>query len=548
MRLSSRRFAILVVAVLAACVLLWLARPIERERVALLPGGSSAFEDATTEVGSEVEEPLESRREAVALPTATEEARAVPTTKVGVGHVRVLVRAKEDGAPQARTEVVVTSNSRPSVGEGSRGANGRSKRTNDQGRAEFEVVPGEALDVQVIDERAQILGRKLDAPADGKSVELVFELLTREDVRLYGQLVEEESGAPLAGRVLVMSVGPGRIVETDSAGRFELTARSWEKARATAEAECRAPARFTIATGYEDPLRPLFVRLSRAAVLEAFVRDRTGALIDGADVHVATVSQPQPRPTARMITLPTDAASSHWIAETDSNGCAILDELLPGIPLRISVSADGWPSRSEPEPFVLQAGEQRRVDLVLGRGATLSGVLEETSGRPIPRCEVWCEPALDRRPRVFDEGMRPSSRTWTDAEGSFRFEMLPTGLYWIGPASHSRSNKLADDYLPLAQVVEVIDEGAELEIVVRVDRGVTIEGHVLDRDGLAAGKCAVHRGTNRGLGFRDRGDRRAGRVHDRADARRCLAITGHHHHGDEREEDRNHQGNRRREG
>jgi hypothetical protein len=501
MRLSSRRLAILVVAVLAVSGLLWLARPIERERVVVVPGGSAVTEDMASGAISVAEEPMESAREPVASSTVAETALAVADTEPDVGHVRVLVRAKEDGAPQAHAQVKAFSTYRVTFGGGSRAANNRSKVTDEEGRAELEVAPGVALKVQVIGSRMQFLERELDAPAAGESVELVFELRTREDIRLFGQLVDDESGAPLVGRVWCSTLdSTRRDVQTDDAGRFELTAGSWVPVSAKGMAEGFAPAQFTLSRGYEDPLRPMLVRLSRAAVLEAFGRDRTGAFVDGARVEVATPSQPRPRLPASMIALPTEPAS-HWTSKTDRNGRAILDDLLPRTPLRVSVSADGWASRSEPEPIVLEPGEHRCIDLVLGRGATISGVLEEASGSPIPRCEVWCEPASDPRPRVFDEGMHFSSRTWTDAGGRFRFEMLPAGLYWIGPAPHSRSNKLAGNYLPLAQVVEVVDEWADLEIVVRVDRGVTIEGQVLDPDGLAARECAVFAERIDGRGY-----------------------------------------------
>ncbi len=468
MKLSVRALASVMAVLLAAAVLLWLAWPAEEHVAAALPSRSATADATMVEPSWQAEEATDSVREAVPIETISGVERSRQGMEMPVGYLRVLVRAEEDGTPQAGTQIVVSPKERRPRGKGEPRTSGRSKLTDAEGRAELAVVPGEALLVQVSG-RAQMVLRELEALEAGESVDLVVELRTREDIHLFGRIQDDESGAPLVGRVRASGVGlANRFIETDSSGGFELTAGSWERASGTAEADGYAPTEFAISSGYEDPLRPLIVRLSRAAVLEAFVRDRTGALVPGAWVELSTITRPLPR-SARMLSLPTDA-SSHWTAKTDPSGRAILDDLLPLVPLRLSVTGDGWPSRAEPEPIVLAPGEHRRVDLVLGRGATITGVLEDASGSPIPRYQVWCDAALANRPPVFEIGESPAWKTRTDSDGRFRFESIPAGTWWVGPAPHSRSNKLADDYLPVAQVVEVVNDWAEIEILVRVDR------------------------------------------------------------------------------
>jgi hypothetical protein len=90
---------------------------------------------------------------------------------------------------------------------------------------------------------------------------------------------------------------------------------------------------------------------------------------------------------------------------------------------------------------------------------------------------------------MFQPYSTPAQKAYTDAQGRFRFEAVPAGSWWIGPAPSERGS--SDDIPPIAQVVTVTDELAEIEIVVRVERARFLKGRVLDPAGRLAQDCSV---------------------------------------------------------
>ncbi len=504
---SQARSLLLVLAVLiAAGCLAWLGWP-GRESVAATPplAEERAVNDART--GPSSENPIdaflervdlsESSREAASSSPLSDSAAQAEETGAKVAHLRVLVRDEVDDTPRSGVRVAAFAKD----GRGARHVNGphgqvgEAPVTGADGRVELEVEPRRGLRVWLRDERSsrsteRELGR-LDA---GESIELVVELGSNvEDLRLFGQLVDTDTGLPLAGFVRIVRQWPVQplepLVSTDSAGRFELSAGSLEQVSAVAHAEGHARAVFSVTDGHSDATRPQIVRLDRSASLEAVVRDRMGVPIGGARVELGADSSHLERSSSAPLEslYPFDATRS---GETDADGRTTLAALVPRLPLRLSTSASGWPKREEPEPLVFEPGERRSIEIVLGSGANLAGALLDEKGAPIPDRAMWLVAPEGPRPGMFECTATPAQQERTDAAGRFRFEAVPAGTWWIGPAALDPWQ--ADDIPPLATVVEVTNEATDIEIVVRVARGLFLRGTVLDPSGVSAAQCAVH--------------------------------------------------------
>ncbi len=495
MKLSPRTAWLAFAALIAAGFLVWLGWPEKQNLGAAEPIGRHE-ENAQPAMPSEAaieslaadEELAASPREAVpATPATTRETAQKQEPASKVAHLHVLARSQDDGNPLADMRVWASSSERVMARsvESSHGELGDAPKTDADGRADLEVDPETALIIFVSeDQGSRDTKRELEPLAVGESVELVFEFATREDIRLYGRLVDAESGSPLLGDVTIENGETElRWVETDSAGQFQLSGGSWERVFASARARGYARTMFAVTKEYDSPVDPLIVELFRAATLEAIVRDRAGVPIPGAQVTLSTESYRLQQSSSSMLDFYFDKNPS-WRGKTDSDGRATIPDLLPRAPLRVSAQAKGYPRRDEAEPIELEPGELRRIELVLGAGATITGSLVDERGTPIGNRAMWRMVAEMPEPGMFEDYAKPAQKAKTDVEGRFRFEAVPMGTWWIGPAPNTQGPP--DDVPPAAQVVVVIDELSEMEIVVRVQRGLFLSGRVFDPSGLPA--------------------------------------------------------------
>jgi hypothetical protein len=92
---------------------------------------------------------------------------------------------------------------------------------------------------------------------------------------------------------------------------------------------------------------------------------------------------------------------------------------------------------------------------------------------------MWLMPIRMTTPvhGMFQKGNKPSKSTKTDAQGRFEFLCVPADTWWVGPSPQETAH---DDIPPAAEPLVVSDETAVLEIVVRVARGLCLQGRVLD--------------------------------------------------------------------
>lgn len=148
---------------------------------------------------------------------------------------------------------------------------------------------------------------------------------------------------------------------------------------------------------------------------------------------------------------------------------------------------------SSPQPEVLSRDSG---------GSVLRGRVLDQHEHPVAHYPLWLlrgTVAEEQQPgattcylRSADERNLITS-TETDGEGRFRFEDVPAGRMWLGPAPVRKDSEPANenDAAPLAVVMEVRAGAQEHDCSLKASRGLFIRGVVQKPDGSPAGKRYV---------------------------------------------------------
>lgn len=124
--------------------------------------------------------------------------------------------------------------------------------------------------------------------------------------------------------------------------------------------------------------------------------------------------------------------------------------------------------------------------------ASLRGVLVDQQGQPVPSAELWLlRETAAGRPGVescylqeADASKRVAS-TRTRRDGSFRFERIPFGDYWVSPPFGAPPAE--DGLAPVSSLVHVSKTGADAPVTIRAWRGLLVRGTLQRPDGTPAG-------------------------------------------------------------
>jgi protocatechuate 3,4-dioxygenase beta subunit len=464
-------------AALVGALALWRVLGTEApDGTSAIPARAESFlagEEGTPEVAPA---PEPARVEVAKAPPADGALASEPATNV----LQVLVRAVEDHRPVERARVIagpVGAKSSWRNVDGRRGERGEAPLTGPDGVAELVAAPGERWQLRVQGPHGQHEQLEIDVPHE-EEARIVVELPTAADLRIRGRLVDAETEAPLRGEVKARprghsSVGPA--IPTDAGGYFEMTYGSWSDPYVGATAEGYAEAFFRASAAATRVDEAYVVRLERAATLEVAVTGSTGAALEGARVRLETKSYDLVQDSLHSMSSGSFSTwSVAWKGKSGPDGLATLAGLPPRVPLELTVTGEGA-HRVDAQPVVLEPGERRRLEVQLGAGVTIEGLLLDASGAPIPG-QTIARVAGDR-PGMLARHDEPVERTPTDRNGRFRFTHVPVGAWRVGPAVGSR------DVPPLAKVVHVETTSGTVEVVIEVERGLTIAGTLLDPAG-----------------------------------------------------------------
>jgi hypothetical protein len=182
------------------------------------------------------------------------------------------------------------------------------------------------------------------------------------------------------------------------------------------------------------------LELEPAGEIVGVVRDRSGAPVGGVEVE----------------------ASERSVARTSPEGAYRFKALAPGR-YSVSVSTRGFLAAASPV-FVVEAGKETTVDLVVEAASPLAGVVVDEDGHPVEGAEILASFA-----HTVDGD--PSGSATTPRDGSFSIDRLVPGAYEIRVEHHSFVNRQT----PLAS------PSSTARIV--LSRGLELTGVVVDADG-----------------------------------------------------------------
>ncbi|MCZ6794799.1 MAG: carboxypeptidase regulatory-like domain-containing protein [Planctomycetota bacterium] len=302
-------------------------------------------------------------------------------------------------------------------------------------------------------------------PEGDREVEVVVLVLSEEQEILKGARVElrPATGEPGARRTAGVAGDDGRVT-------LRVDAQETYRLRAAAPGHQTAEIRGGL-WSREEPVR---IQLSRGGAIHGRVTSLDGEPLDGAEVRLRSWQR-----TDLLGRLLIDVTSR---AISAKGGRFTLDGLPPADGVVIEAHLGGFlPGRSE--DLVLEAGEELRdVEIVLSPGAgTIEGVVVDPDGAPVSVANVgvaWSD--LETFPEA----------SWPDAEvspdGRFRFDTLHLGTYTLSYSAPGHP------YSGPSDEVRLTADEPRREVVLRLDRGVRVDGRVTDREGqpLAGARVA----------------------------------------------------------
>lgn len=379
-----------------------------------------------------------------------------------VGAVVAGVVMSDDGAPVADTEVTVSLNPRQVWRVDLRA------KSDAEGRFRFDTLGTGKVRLEF--RHPDWAPHSLEATPDGEELEVVL----GAGRSLVGQVVDG-TGAPIPSPSVWLTRRGERTrsTKTDEEGRFRFTGLGPDGYELSAQA-----------SGY----------LTYRESLEPTVDDVEQIVLESAPLIIGVVSGPDQRPLAgaRVVARQADsgnrrAATANSVSRHDGT----FEVSLPVADASWFVSAE-YPMMlaiDGPER-VVRAGAEEVIDVELGWGAGLRGLVVDRGGVPVARVRVALVPEVERRGRAArnEVSTRPlrvprpgrgrrAGSTRSRADGHFQISGLEPGRY--------RLEATADGFAPeRVGGIELLEGRIDDRDIVLQDERV-LHGHVRDIAGLA---------------------------------------------------------------
>ena len=367
------------------------------------------------------------------------------------------------------------------------------------------TVADGTLELRVLPDRPLTVSAKGSFALEAGSVDVLVEPLGPGESRAldvvlphgldrtwFGRVVAQDTGLPIGGASVELEDArtwrndasePLATSQSRADGTFEIDVPSWKPSIARVEATGRAPALVGLVLDHDQPGSEQEIELPAAARLEIAV---LGGTLRPEETTARVRAEAYRWIANDAVTFPLAwKPDPAWTSPIAVREATVFAELPVGVPLELDLVRDGEVAVAHPEPIVLEPGVTRRVELTTAGLARLTGRAVDESGAPAADLELWLIPADGPRRRLFSPFDREAvhATTRTDASGSFAFESVADGHWWVGPGPQKSGNLLqtlpADGVAPAAEPVHVELGVAEpLELIVQ--RGLAITGTVVD--------------------------------------------------------------------
>lgn len=438
------------------------------------------------------------------------------TDEVATATLKVTVLARSTRAPVADVEVCLSvdperdgrSSAEMQGADPTRAAGAvpdMPRSTDADGVVEFRELPcGVALAANATQRAAPYASIRItiEPLTPGERRSLVIELPDGPDREFWLRVVDAQSGKPIGGARIFQSDRPGfhgvdtgwmldvdesQVVTTDAEGYVVVQSASWRNESLHVDAAGFSPAATPIVAGHETREQAFVLQLERAAALVVRTLDPSRMPLAGLDVTISAESRHISR--QELWSDSADDADFERTARTGEDGRARFERLPASAPLELVVRENGTERLRRAEPLRLEPETVRELELVLGRGATIAGVVLDQDGRVVAGLELWLvryETSLGAR---FAPYTLPHAKTTSGADGRFRLDEVSAGTWVVGPrfvAPHATPDP--ELVAPQGRMVSVepTDTVVELELVVA--RGLYLQGRVE----LTSGEPAIH--------------------------------------------------------
>ncbi len=385
--------------------------------------------------------------------------------------------------------------------------------TDARGKSTIAVPSGVPLSVFSTRKDLGVAGFVQDqAPlAPGEHRRVRIELNIAPDMHLFVRVLAKADRHPIEGAVASLTLRPpfafgfaqdrARRPESvnedaatsDTAGGLDFRFGSWRLMNLRVHAAGFTPA-FVFPQGHSTPDDPLEVLLERGASATLHVVDLAGLPVEGVEIELKGDSRVLVQPAGSAPPRGAMWPSASWSGTTRADGRCTIDELPSAMTLRPKLSKPGVNARGTPDPFTLEAGEQREILWRFGAVCSISGRVLDAENKPVAGVELWLRCMYDsanaqRFPgaNYFFQQYQSSisASTTSDASGAYRFDNVAPGIAWVGPACKRGQGAapIAGEPAPIADEVEIAETAQAVEHDIHLQPGLYVRGRVLDAQG-----------------------------------------------------------------
>jgi protocatechuate 3,4-dioxygenase beta subunit len=357
--------------------------------------------------------------------------------------------------------------------------------TDERGRLAVAVAAGEALPLRLLAPDGGWARGTVKASADDTGKPAVFLLAPPEELR--GQVVDRQTRQPVANALVWVDGLPGTVASTGTPGRYALRLAAGGEVRLRAaaagylasQAEAQAPA--SQAGAPRGPRQVPALALAPAVAVAGLVVDAAGKPLAEVELRAAAADRRAADPDLR--------------ARTGPQGTFRLAGFAPGTAYRFSATREGFVPSRQTLTAPDRGAAAAPLKIVLESGRAAAGHVVDTAGRPVAGAEVRLLPAAaseDRR-----SARETTVRAVSDASGTFRIDRLGRGPFDLRTRAQGFAPTLVRRVdLPAG------DGTADLGTLV-LERGLTLEGRVVDAGGNPVGGATVQMTPSTGLAVWD---------------------------------------------